>query len=87
MGLGLVFTQDSQPDDKSGVVVDQAHDPGLDVVAAQVDEEGPFDINVPKLVRLAALVARSRRPRYRSAAAAQGAEQLVVFGVPLAGRL
>src|SRR5712691_766291 len=77
-GLGFVLAQDSQADDESGMVVDQPHDPGLDVVAApQVDEERAFDVDVPELVGPATFVSRPRLTGNRSAAAAQHAEKLV----------
>src|SRR5207245_11618985 len=52
-------------------------DPGLDVVASQVYEERPLDVNVPELVRPAAFVTRSGRAGNRTAAAAKGPEQVV----------
>lgn len=47
-GLG----QDAHPNHKSGVVVNQPNEPGLDVATAgKVDEEGAFDVNVPQFIR------------------------------------
>jgi len=60
------------------VIVDQADNPGLEVARAfDVDEEGAFDVDVPELIRLGALIARSRLARHRSPAAAKLAKQLV----------
>jgi hypothetical protein len=53
------------------VVVDQAHDPGLEVSLREVDEERAFDVYVPELIRLAAFIARSRRSGYGASPAAK----------------
>src|SRR6266545_1628660 len=76
-GSRLFLGQDAQADDKSRVVVDQTRDPGLDVSAAEIDEEGAFQIDVPQLVGSAPLIARARRPRHRAAAAAACLEELI----------
>jgi hypothetical protein len=47
-----VLGQDSQPDHEAGMVVDQAHDAGLDVaLAAEVDEERTFDVTCQSPLR------------------------------------
>src|SRR5439155_24452959 len=78
LGLG----QDSQADHEAGMVVDQAHDPGLDVaLAAQVDEERTFDVNVPELIGSGPLVAGPGPRRHTAASAAAGLEQAIDIGV------
>jgi hypothetical protein len=59
------------------VVVDQAHDPGLEVSLREVDEERAFDVYVPELIRLAAFIARSRRSGYGASPAAKTLKELV----------
>src|SRR6266545_641787 len=76
-GSCLLLGQDAKADNESGVVVDQAGDPGLDVSAAEVDEEGPFEIDVPELVGTAPLIARPGLTRHGAAAATTGFEELV----------
>src|ERR1700730_627854 len=78
LGLG----QDSEPDHEAGMVVDQAHDPCLDVaLAAEVDEERALDVNVPELIGSSPLVA-GPRPRWHTAArAAPGLEQAIDVGM------
>jgi hypothetical protein len=73
-GSCLLLGQDAKPDDESGVVVDQAYDPGLDVSVAEVDEEGSFEIHVPELVGTAPLIAGAGLARHRAAAATTGFE-------------
>ncbi len=81
-GCRLGLGQDSQPDHEAGVVIDQAHDPGLDVaLAAEVDEEGALDIDVPELIGLGPLVAGPRPRRHTPARAAPGLEQAVDAGM------
>src|SRR3989440_855643 len=78
LGLG----QDAQPDHEAGMVVDQAHDPGLDVVlAAEVDEEGALDIDVPELIGSSPLVAGPWSRWDTAAGAAAGLEQAIDVGV------
>src|SRR6202048_5501953 len=78
LGLG----QDSEPDHEAGMVVDQAHDPGLDVaLAAEVDEERPLDVDVPNLIGPSPLVAGPRPRRDTAAGAAAGLEKGVEVGV------
>ena len=59
-GLGARPGQDAQADEEAGVVVDEADDPDLRVVAGStLQEEGPLDVDVPELVGSAALVGRA----------------------------
>lgn len=76
-GGGLRLGQDAEADDKPRVVVDQTRDPGLDVGAPEVDEEGALQIDVPKLVGPTSLVARTGWMRHGAAAAPASFEELV----------
>src|SRR3984893_830896 len=77
-GHGLGFREDAQSHQKSGVVVNEPDDPGLDVVATtEIDEEGALDVDVPELVGTAALVTRSRGPGGGASATAPVLEQLI----------
>jgi len=58
------------------VVVDQADQPSLEMATAgELNEERAFDIDVPELIGLAALVARSRLSRQGWAGRAKTVEK------------
>src|ERR1700737_1929674 len=65
------------------MVIDEAHNPGLQVAASrQVDEEGTLDVDVPELVRTRPLVPWSRTWRDAAASTALSAQQLVDVRMP-----
>lgn len=65
-GLAARSRQDAQADEETAVVVDEADDPDLRVVAlGALQEEGALDVDVPQLIGSAPLVAWTPRPTHR----------------------
>jgi len=64
------------------MVIDQAHDPGLGVLlAAEADEKGTFDVNVPEFIGSSSLIAGSGPSRHAATSTPGGLEETVDVGV------
>src|SRR5216684_3258878 len=73
LGLG----QDAKANYEARMVIDQSNDPGLHVATAEVNEERSLDVDVPELIGLTPLVARSWWPGDGASIASVDLKQMV----------